>query len=110
VHLRVKAIGRTAKPPLPRIDAPAQPLPAPSATRPARFNRRNLPTPIYHRASLAPGMSGQGPAIVAAAESTSLIPPGFAFTIDPVGTLIATRTKSSATRESRPSAKEPHAL
>jgi N-methylhydantoinase A/oxoprolinase/acetone carboxylase beta subunit len=107
VHLRVKAIGRTAKPPLPRIDAPAHPLPAPSATRPASFNRRNLPTPIYHRDALSSGMSGHGPAIIAAPESTSLVPPGFAFAIDPVGTLIATRTKSP--RATRPSAKEPHA-
>jgi hypothetical protein len=49
-------------------------------------------------------VSGHGPAIVAAAESTSLIPPNFAFTIDPIGTLIATRTNSP-----RPSAKESHA-
>jgi N-methylhydantoinase A/oxoprolinase/acetone carboxylase beta subunit len=104
VHLRVKAIGRTAKPPLPRIESPPHPLPAPSATRPTRFARRNLPTPIYHRDTLAPGMSGHGPAIIAAGESTSLIPPNFAFTIDPIGTLIATRTKSP-----RASAKEPHA-
>jgi hypothetical protein len=53
-------------------------------------------------------MGGLGPAIVAAAESTSLIPPNFAFAIDPIGTLIATRTKSP--HPTRVSAKEPHAL
>jgi N-methylhydantoinase A len=108
VHLRVKAIGRTDKPLLPRCDATPRALPQPSAVRPARFRGRNLPTPIYHREALVPGMGGHGPAIVASAQSTSAIPPGFAFAIDPVGTLVATRTESRRAK-TRSAPKEPHA-
>jgi N-methylhydantoinase A/oxoprolinase/acetone carboxylase beta subunit len=107
VHLRVKAIGRTDKPSLPRFDATPKPLPNPTSVRPARFKGRNLQTPVYHRDSLAPGMSGQGPAIIAGAQSTTAVPPSFQFTIDAVGTLVATHAKSSAAKSR--AATEPHA-
>jgi len=108
VHLRVKAIGRTDKPLLPRFDATPRALPQPSALRPARFRGRSLPTPIYHRQALTPGMNGQGPAIVASAQSTSVVPPGFRFMIDAVGTLVATRVESRK-RKTRAATKDAHA-
>jgi N-methylhydantoinase A/oxoprolinase/acetone carboxylase beta subunit len=108
VHLRVKAIGRTAKPALPHIDVFARPLPESYAVRPARFRGRTMQTPVYRRETLAPGMSGQGPAIVAGAQSTSAIPPGFGFAIDSVGTLVAMRMKPQE-RKARVTAKEAHA-
>jgi N-methylhydantoinase A/oxoprolinase/acetone carboxylase beta subunit len=107
VHLRVKAIGRTDKPPLPRFEQSPKPLPNPTSVRPARFKGRNLQTPVYRRDSLSPGMSGQGPAIIAGAQSTTAVPPGFQFTIDAVGTLVATHAKSSTTKSH--AATEPHA-
>ena len=113
VHLRVKAIGRTAKPSIPRANASPRPLPQPFALRPARFKGRNHTTAIYHRDQLAPGMSGHGPAIIAGAQATSAIPPGFAFTIDAIGTLVATRLKPSRLKPNRvkshETAKEPDA-
>jgi len=107
VHLRVKAIGRTDKPPLPRFDATPRPLATPTSMRPARFKGRNLQTPTYHRDSLLPGMNGQGPAIIAGAQSTTAVPPGFQFTIDALSTLVATHAKTSA--EKSHAATEPHA-
>jgi N-methylhydantoinase A/oxoprolinase/acetone carboxylase beta subunit len=95
VHLRVKAIGVTAKPAIPRADASARPLPQAYAIRAARFKGRSYPTPIYRREQLGPGMGGDGPAIVGGAQATTAIPPGFAFRIDAVGTLIAIRTKTA---------------
>ena len=108
VHLRVKAIGRTTKPSISRADLLPGPLPQPFAVRQARFKARNHPTPIYHRNQLAPGMTGHGPAIIAGAQATSAIPPGFAFTIDAIGTLVATRLKPNRAK-SRAIAKGPDA-
>jgi N-methylhydantoinase A/oxoprolinase/acetone carboxylase beta subunit len=96
VHLRVKAIGRTDKPALPRFDASPRPLATPTSMRLARFKGRKVQTPTYHRGSLVPGMTGHGPAVIAGAQSTTAIPPGFQFTIDAVGTLVATHAKSRA--------------
>jgi N-methylhydantoinase A/oxoprolinase/acetone carboxylase beta subunit len=67
-----------------------------------------MPTPIYRREALAPGMSGQGPAIVAGAQSTAAIPPGFAFAIDAAGTLVATPVQLHK-RKPRTAAKDVHA-
>jgi N-methylhydantoinase A/oxoprolinase/acetone carboxylase beta subunit len=108
VHLRVKAIGRTDKPLLPRKDTTSRQLPKPFAVRPARFRGRTLPTPIYRREALAPGMSCPGPAIVTGAQSTTAIPPGFGFSVDGVGTLVATRMKPQK-RKTGATAKEARA-
>ena len=38
--------------------------------------------PTFERTALVPGAQGEGPAIIAEAETTTVIPPGFAFWID----------------------------
>ena len=97
VQLRVKAMGRPAlreqqRPALMRAEAVEdQPLPEASKVRPAVFGGRSLPTPVYHRDALTPGMGGMGPAMVITGQSTNVIAPGFAWRIDGAGTLIATR-------------------
>lgn len=92
VNLRVKAIGRTEKPALPRTGAQETRLPDPCAVRPTHFAGRAYQTPIYRRESLSNGMSGQGPALLPGNQATAVIPPHFAFRIDNAGTLVATRT------------------
>ena len=45
--------------------------------------------PVYDRASLAAGQRLGGPAIIEERETTTVIPPGWAATIDPLGCIIA---------------------
>ena len=109
VQLRLRALGRTSKPTLSGASTEPCALPAPAALRKAIFARRALSTPVFHRGSLKPGMAGQGPAIIITGESTNIIAPGWAWRIDAIGTLVATRTL--APRATRPSAGKagPHA-
>jgi N-methylhydantoinase A/oxoprolinase/acetone carboxylase beta subunit len=92
VQLRLRATGRTAKPSLPIAqDIHSQPLPATNAIRQTIFSGESLSTPIFHRSRLAPGMNGNGPAIVVTGESTNVIPPHWSWHIDSAGTLVVTR-------------------
>jgi N-methylhydantoinase A/oxoprolinase/acetone carboxylase beta subunit len=101
VQLRVKAIGRTSKPALPSAKVESGGLPKPSSVRKTHFGRRAVPTPVYHRELLSAGMQGQGPALVVSGQSTTVIPPHYEFSIDGVGTLVATRreTRKRKTRK-----------
>ncbi len=98
VHLRVKAIGRTSKPALPDAKSEPRNLPEPSSVRTTHFGRRAVSTPIYHRELLSPGMQGHGPALVVSGQSTTVIPSHYRFSIDGVGTLVATRQESRRTK------------
>ncbi len=91
VQLRVKAVGRTRKPEIARVAVEEQALPSPAAIRHAVFGKKHVPTAVYYREQLGPGMSGMGPAIVVTGQSTNVVPPGWAWQIDAVGTLVATR-------------------
>jgi N-methylhydantoinase A/oxoprolinase/acetone carboxylase beta subunit len=101
VHLRVKAIGRTNKPTLPGVVAESHELPTPSSVRSTYLGRRAVSTPIYHRELLSAGMRGHGPALVVSGQSTTLIPPHYHFSIDGVGTLVATRAELRRVRTRR---------
>jgi N-methylhydantoinase A/oxoprolinase/acetone carboxylase beta subunit len=101
VQLRVKAIGRTAKPPLPNAHADPRDLSKPSSVRPTHFGRRAISASVYHREILSPGMQGHGPALVVSGQSTTIIPPHYSFAIDGVGTLIATRLQPRKAKSRR---------
>jgi N-methylhydantoinase A len=65
----------------------AEPIPSPAAPSGVRrvFDGAleawaNWPT--FERTALAPGAQADGPAIIAEAETTTVVPPGFAFRID----------------------------
>jgi N-methylhydantoinase A/oxoprolinase/acetone carboxylase beta subunit len=98
VSIRVKAIGQTEKPALPRRQIAASDRPFPAAIREVIFNGSLQPTPLFARDSLQPGMSSQGPAVIAGAQSTTVVPPDWRFTVDAVGTLVVT-SKPQATVE-----------
>ena len=72
----------------------------PVATRPAWFNGVRSESPIYERCALAAGSSLVGPAIIAEANATTVIEPGWRAVIDSGGTLILTRARRAAGRES----------
>lgn len=97
VQLRLRAVGRTAKPTLQRSTGEnAKPLPAPYLMSETVFAGVPLRTPVYHRDVLAPGMRGSAPAIVITGESTNVICPGWTWHIDVAGTLVAVRVGSSS--------------
>ena len=61
-------------------------------TEPCRFRvdgtLQAVPTAFYRRTLLPVGEAFAGPAIVLQTDSTTVIPPGAAATVDPVGNLI----------------------
>ncbi len=91
VTLRVVAVGRTAKPALPRAET-APSTAAPYAVREARFGGAPVPTGFFRWRDLPPGAGGEGPAVVAGGEATAVVPPGFRFQLDAFANLIATRS------------------
>ncbi len=62
--------------------------------RPALFDVEGgaVETPVYDRYGLAEGFAVDGPAIVEEAESTTVVPPGWALAVHPAGSLILTRS------------------
>jgi N-methylhydantoinase A/oxoprolinase/acetone carboxylase beta subunit len=105
VTVRVRATGITEKPRLPRRPAAAGPPPEPIRTRDAWFGGAPVPTPLFHREQLLVGMAGRGPAIVAGAEATIVVPPGFGFRVDEVDSLVLTRlaaVSGASARRSHP--------
>jgi N-methylhydantoinase A/oxoprolinase/acetone carboxylase beta subunit len=88
--LRVRGIGRTPKPSLP-YERPRRRLRArPAATRPGRFDGRRWRTHVYRWSALAPGEAAGGPAVIAGAEATVVVPPGAAFAVDGYGNVLVT--------------------
>lgn len=91
VNLRVKVVGRTVKPTLPRRITTACDAAIPVSIREAIFDGESLQTPLFEREYLEPGACGKGPAVISFAQSTTVVPPGWQFRLDGVGTLILTR-------------------
>jgi len=90
VTLRVVAVGRTDKPALPRVEA------LPSIAEPyrvgaARFGGALVATRFFTWSDLAPGATGDGPAVIAGGEATAVVPPGFRFRLDAFANVVATR-------------------
>ncbi len=69
------------------MDAPAKP----SGKRSARFNGRDVDTPVYARKDLAKGQKVDGPAIIEERETTIIILPGWRAKVDATGCIMATK-------------------
>ncbi len=100
VNLRLKAIGQTAKPefssrPLGKLDPKTAHVgykqvyfadgDSPRAARP-------IPTALYRRERLEPGNIVVGPAAIFQLDTTTVIPPGWAATVDGWGNLVVEGT------------------
>ncbi len=89
VNMRLRAVGRVARPPLPAMTGTAA-TPEPAGERrvllPDGANAR--PVAVYRRDRLAPGASWAGPAIVEEPSSTTLILQGMTATVDAYGNMI----------------------
>ena len=93
VNVRVKAVGVTEKPALPRAPLDTAPLPEPIASRDAWFGGRALRTAVFRREDLRPGMGGEGPAVLAGAQATAVVPPDWSFTVDRVSSVLIKRQR-----------------
>jgi len=88
VNLRLTAVGRIAKPQLPRLEAkgPAEPR----SSRPVYFAERGgyLDCPVYDRYGLGAGAELPGPAVVEELDSTTIVHPGYRARVDDHGNLL----------------------
>ncbi len=64
----------------------------PPAVTPCWFDGRRLDTTVIERASLGPGESVEGPAILTQLDTTTLVTPGWSASCDPHGNLLLERT------------------
>ena len=96
VAARVRAIGVTDKPTLPFSRPKRASRPKPAATRPGRFDGRACRVAHYRWPELTPGDTAPGPAVIAGAEATAVIPPAFQFRVDGYGNIVARLRQSSA--------------
>ena len=89
VNVRLRAVGRVARPPLPAM-AGTVATPEPAGERRVRLpdGTEARPVAVYRRDRLAPGASWAGPAIVEEPSSTTLILEGMTATVDAYGNLI----------------------
>ena len=87
-QLGVRAIGVTPKPKLAHRDIVKAEPPAPKSVREVWFEDSRdgsasaIPTPVYDRPDLLPGMGAQGPAIIDQLDSTTVVPPSTSWEID----------------------------
>lgn len=93
VNYRLSAIGEVDKPHLePQPLDPAAALPAPLETRQVLFvgQQDYLPTPVYPRSGIRPGLAARGPMIIEQMDTTTVIPPDWAIRVDGYDNLHAT--------------------
>jgi N-methylhydantoinase A len=102
VNLRLKAIGQTAKPQFPhRTAAGLDPKAAHIGYKQVHFAdyessraARPIFAALYARERLAPGNIVVGPSVVFQLDTTTVIPPGWAATVDGWGNLVMERRVS----------------
>jgi N-methylhydantoinase A len=100
VNIRVKARGMVVRPALERRQGQEDAtLPQPLTTRSVIFGEKNraisYDTPVYARETLPVQSMCVGPAIITQYDTTTILPPGWQATVDPVGNLIAERVESA---------------
>jgi N-methylhydantoinase A len=88
VSLRLTSIGRIAKPSARTLERGA--TPQPKERRDVYFAETNgfVDCPIYNRYALPAGAALSGPCVVEEFDSTTVVHPGFAVTVDDTGNLI----------------------
>ncbi len=100
VNLRLKAVGRTAKPQFSRQPlGDLHPKAAHVGYKQVYFSdtttphaARPVPTALYERERLLPGNMVVGPAAIFQLDTTTVIPPGWAATVDGWGNLVVEGT------------------
>ena len=91
VAARVRATGITDKPELP-FTRPRRGVRARAhAVSTGRFDGRDRQVAYFRWPDLGPGTAGRGPCVITGPEATAVIPPGWRFTIDGFGNVVARR-------------------
>lgn len=96
VNLRVKALGLTEKPSLPKVERGGKEARRGRIDRrPMRFEGKAYDSDVYSRDLLRAGNVFRGPALVIDYESTAVVPPGYSCRVDKYGNLIITKSQRS---------------
>ena len=91
VAARVRATGITDKPVLP-FTRPRRGVRARAhAVSTGRFDGRDRQVAYFRWPDLVPGAGGRGPCVITGPEATAVLPPGWRFTIDGFGNVVARR-------------------
>ncbi len=88
VQMGLRAIGRTQKPSFSVQLEGSAPASMRHDVRETIFDGRWYRAAVLRREELTAGMQGAGPAIIASGESTTLVPPGWNWSIGSVGTFV----------------------
>jgi N-methylhydantoinase A len=99
VNLRVRA---TVAVPHARFARPfASVASAPATTRDAWFGELGgfVPTPVHQLGDTESGTTLMGPALIEAPESTILVPPSWAATVDPSGAVLLNHSSTGGRRD-----------
>lgn len=97
VHLRVRVIGHTYKPPLERLPEAAEPVRA-CGERDIFVRGERRRASVYARADLAAGHVFEGPAVIEQDDATVLVLPGWVGRVDDCGNLVLRRKDADARR------------
>jgi N-methylhydantoinase A/oxoprolinase/acetone carboxylase beta subunit len=92
VNVRIRAAGFTPKPRLPFTRVRRHARVRPSSTRFGWFNGRRVRVAHFRWDDLPPGAHARGPAVIAGAEATVVIPPSFRFRVDGYGNIVGVRS------------------
>ncbi len=90
VSARLRAIGVTEKPTIPRYRGVRRSAPQASEESKVFLGSRSRPVPVFERSTLRPGHEITGPAIVREYSSTTLVLDGFRARVDPFGNVVLT--------------------
>jgi len=91
VNLRVRVVGKTEKPPLPKLPPRGGSPPTPLGIKEVLFGSSFKKTPFYRWEDLAPGDELKAPAIIVGYGSTAVLAPGFRLSVDPYLNLLMER-------------------
>ncbi|NBR27853.1 MAG: 5-oxoprolinase, partial [Betaproteobacteria bacterium] len=98
--ISVEAIGATETlPSASAITGDNHALPLPAARVPMHSGGRAHDTPVYRRDQLRPGQRLRGPAIIAEANATTVVEPGWQFEVTPANDLLLTRAEARPLRQ-----------
>jgi N-methylhydantoinase A len=96
VAVRLTALGRLPSPAIPPVPADATSAPEPRDIRPVWFDAvAAVETPVYDRATFAPGTVLQGPAVIDQFDATCLLFPGDVAIVDDAMNIVITRKGSA---------------
>jgi N-methylhydantoinase A len=94
VNVRVRAVARTEKPPLPESDLVGEDASAAVLGEHAMvFSGERFPAKLVERAQLHPGNRIDGPALIVEYSTTTVVPPDFHCRVDQWGNLILEPTR-----------------